>query len=768
MNRQTNLNLGWKFHLGEEPNGGYKGLDDSAWQDVTLPHDWSVTQPFDRKNSSGTGYLPGGLGWYRRHMTLPEGIAGKRVLVTFGGVYQNSRCWCNSNYLGMRPYGYSTFTYDITAYVQPGDNVLCVRAEHMELADSRWFTGNGIYRDVTLTVVNPIHIPVDEIFVHTVSADAARAEVQVDWTVCGAGELRFTVRDAAGRTVAQADAQGSVGQTRLTMTSPALWSPASPALYTLHTALYADGALQDETDTVFGVRTVRFDAETGFFLNEQPMKLKGVCVHHDAGALGAAVPRAVWARRLRVLAQAGCNAVRCSHNPPDPVLLDLCDEMGFLVMDEAFDEWEGCKNKWWQGHNVYPPKNYGYADAFPQWHEADLAAMVRRDRNHPCVILWSIGNEIDYPNDPYAHPRFDSMTGNNDANKPEQERLYDPNRPNAERLATVARALVAIVRKHDATRLVTSALAFPELSNLTGYAQALDVVGYNYKEHLYRDDHARYPAHVLLGSENGTHAEAWRAVADNDFISGQFLWTGIDFLGEARGWPVRVSQAGIITLAGFPKPLYALRQALWLERKVARLATGLTDNPRAEAFLWRYAPGEAVQVSCYTNCEAAELFLNGQSQGRVALAPEDGCRARWTVPYTEGTLRVVCTGAGQTVEDCLRTDGPATALCLCADKSALCADGLDVAQVEVSLLDAQGNAARSHDLPLHFALVGDAEIIGIESGDPQDLTPYTSRKRATYRGEAIVYIRAGTQADTVRLFVRADNGVRAELTLTQG
>ena len=267
------------------------------------------------------------------------------------------------------------------------------------------------------------------------------------------------------------------------------------------------------------------------------MKLKGVCVHHDAGCLGAAVPGEVWAIRLKKLKAMGCNAIRTAHNPPDPDLLNLCDRLGFLVMDEAFDEWEGIKNKWWQGHNVYPPKHFGYAEDFPQWHQQDLASMVRRDRNHACVILWSIGNEIDYPNDPYVTPLFREVMGNNDANKPLAERLYDVRKPDAGRLAVVAAELTEQVHRLDDSRPVTSAMSFPELSNLTGYADALDLSGYNYREQFYEKDHETYPGRVILGSENSHDPAAWRAVEDHPYIAGQFLWIGIDFLGECPDGP---------------------------------------------------------------------------------------------------------------------------------------------------------------------------------------------------------------------------------------
>ena len=607
MRSATTINKGWKFHLGDLEYAWYKGYDDSDWRGVTLPHDWSVEQPFDESYSSGTGYVCGGVGWYRLRFTLPEDIEGKAVWVTFGGVYKNARVWCNTNYLGMRPFGYATFMHDITPFAQPGENVIAVRVEHTDLADSRWFTGSGIYRDVTLTIADQVHFLPDGVFVSTVSANENEAELRIEWELSEEAEVSFEVGSACVNT------SGKTGSTTLRIEKPKLWSPGSPALYNLTCRAGGD---QDEVQIPFGTRTFNFDPNTGFTLNGMSLKLKGVCLHHDAGALGAAVPKCVWRRRLGKLKAAGCNAIRTAHNPPDTHLLDLCDEMGFLVMDEAFDEWEGFKNKWWQGHNVYPPKHCGYADAFPEWHGRDLAAMVRRDRNHPSVILWSIGNEIDYPNDPYCHPLFQAMTGNNDANKPAQERQYNPNKPNAQRLATIAQTLVSIVKQHDDTRPVTAALAFPELSNLIGYAQALDVVGYNYKERLYAQDRETYPSHVIYGSENGHDLGQWLAVRDHPDICGQFLWTGIDYLGEAHGWPIRLSPAGLLTTAGFEKPRYYRRKAMWTDEPFEEITE--TPGELAEIRL-DVEPGEIIQIEVSLRDADGRLITSQDIELQYAL-----------------------------------------------------------------------------------------------------------------------------------------------------
>ena len=760
MGVRQKLNLEWRFHLGDVPDADFMGYDDSGWRMVTLPHDWAVEHPFDKRHASGTGYLPGGTAWYRKHFVLGEETKGKRVRLTFQGVYKHAKVWVNSNYLGFHAYGYTSFTYDVSEFVRPGENVIAVRVEHNDVADSRWYTGSGVTRHVELEITDPVCFTDGDVFASTVSADAERAVLRVRYETLGGDGAVFRLLTPDGQCISQSRAAGERGTVELTVENPRLWSPDSPYLYTLEGQALLSGEAKDTVRIPFGIRTFRFDPDLGFFLNGENMKLKGVCVHHDAGCLGAAGPKNVWERRLRKFKEAGCNALRTAHNPPDPDLLDACDELGLLVMDEAFDEWEGTKNKWWQGHNVYPPKHYGYAEDFPQWHVADLTSMVKRDRNHPSIVLWSIGNEIDYPNDPYVTPLFKEALGNNDANKPAAERLYDPRKPDAGRLAKVAKELTAIVHNLDDTRPVTSALSFPELSNRTGYADALDIAGYNYREHFYQDDHKTYPGRVILGSENSHDPRAWYAVRDNAFMSAQFLWTGIDFLGECKGWPVRISQAGMLNLAGYEKPLYYQRKALWTDAPFVRIAMGDGNAERHgvwnEHFRWEGEPGDKKIVSCYTNAKEAELFLNGESLGKKQLTDDDGCRACWEVNYQPGTLRAVIDGA----EDTLSSIQTAAEIWLAEETTVLPADGKSVLQVEICLLDENGQPAQ--DEMLLCQPVGDIALLGIENGKPDDLTPYAENRRATLDGRAIAYLRAGTCPGKAALHVRTVSGLLAE------
>lgn len=815
------------FHYGDIPDAWQSWYDDSDWQEVTLPHDWSVSFPFSRKHSSGTGYLAGGWGWYRIHISPRKEWQGKRISVTFDGIYKNSQIWCNSYYLGRRPNGYISFTYDITDQFRfDRESVISVRVEHPDISDSRWFTGSGITRKVCLTVEENIHPVPGGIFFTTPSVSEESALVQVENEICntlpsGSAPVEITVTnrllDAKGQTAAQGSTlltlePDSTGRavTDFTVENPCLWSPDSPCLYTLETLLSWESPEDTVIDAVadtcrVGIRSFRFDPDEGFFLNEKSMLIKGVCVHHDGGCLGAAVHPAVWKRRLQKLKAMGCNAVRMSHNPHMPELYDLCDEMGFLVMDEAFDEWEGPKNKWWQGHNVYPPRHQGYYLDFPQWHRQDLTDLVRRDRNHPSVILWSIGNEIDYPNDPYCHASFSSMTGNNDANKPIQERQYNPERPDASRLPVLAKKLSAIVKENDPTRPVTLAAAFPELSAGLGFLDSVDVAGYNYKEHLYAEHHEKYPKKPFLGSENGHHLAAWKAVTEHPYISGQFLWTGIDYLGEAHGWPVHGSSAGLLTLAGFEKTGYYRRRSFWsLEPMVHLAAAPAPKEGESNRYLpfsecWNYTDESRVLVKCYTNLPRIELFLNEESLGIFSKdEDQDGVEALLT--FRPGTLtargltedgRPVYDGASRPVCHSLCTTGPACRIRLSCwkdpapekadppvsaylltvsprtpeapgllltqkeapDPDCLCEGPYHrLHQIEVTLLDREGRRVYTDSTLLHVT-VKNGRLLGLENGDLADVTEYTAPYRRTSQGQLLIYVSAKSdQHPSIRVF----------------
>lgn len=761
------INKNWRFHLGDEPEAFQTDFNDNDWRRVTLPHDWSVEGPFSKKYSSGTGYLQGGTAWYRGRFFVPETMKGKKIYVVFDGVYKNSQVWCNSYYLGKRAFGYATFRYDVTDCVKYGEeNIFSVKVTHEDLSDSRWFTGSGIYRKVSLDIQDPLHFDEYGIVFGTDIQDQT-ASVSVKSSVVNETAQEAPVRVVhhlmdGDKTVLHMESaiQLAPGETAVitctgALENPKLWSADSPSLYRLKSFIEADAEPLSEQENTVGFRDIRFDADKGFFINGQSEKLKGVCVHHDAGCLGAAVHPTVWRRRLQKLKAMGCNAIRMSHNPHMPELYDLCDEMGFYVIDEAFDEWEGCKNKWTYGHNVYPPRHQGYSEDFPQWHDTDLRMLVRRGRNHPAILMWSIGNEIDYPNDPYCHPRFTTMTGNNDKNKPQSEKQYNPGKPNMQRLSGIAQRLAGIVREEDGTRPVTAAAAFPELSTYLGFIDPLDVVGYNYKEEFYAEDHKRFPEKPFLGSENGKSFAAWKAVRDNAFISGQFLWTGIDFLGEAYGWPVHGSSAGLMTLAGYEKPEYWFRQALWSEKPVCSLVTARVNGGSMQDYeydgsferTWNYADGEELEVRCFTSTGAAELFMNGKSCGEKQVHIETGF-CSWTVRYEAGEVRAVAQGA----ECSLLTTGAPVALQLSCFEGSAAADGESVAQVEIRVVDSAGRVVPG-DASMLVPEIQGAELLGIENGDLADNLAYSEPYRRAFKGKAILYIRsdeAGTATVKVR------------------
>jgi len=713
--QQTLFTQNWRFAPGDPPDAQNPAFNDSAWRSLNLPHDYSIEGQFDQKWASGTAFLPAGIGWYRKHFSIPDADSGKTITLRFDGIYNNSTVYLNGHELGTRPYGFASFEYTLNPWLNAtGDNVLAVRVDHHEFADSRWYPGSGIYRNVYLTATDPIHVDRYGTFVTTLDATQNAADISVQTTIrndsppgalpTGAPipwlvDIATTIYDANGSPVATNTVETAPDRQTASLTQsfqiphPQLWSVDHPTLYTAVTQITRDGNTLDTYRTPFGIRTIKFDPNTGFWLNGQSMKLKGVCLHEDAGALGSAIPRQVWERRLRILKEAGTNAIRCSHNPPAPEFLDLCDQLGFLVMDEAFDEWTHGKRKWMDHWNGSRFSTAGYHTDFDQWADRDIQDMILRDRNHPSIVMWSIGNEIDYPND--AYPR------------------------NSTDLPPIAARLSRDVKALDTSRPVTAACASIE-SNL--YYPQLDIVGYNYQEQRYAADHAANPNRVIYGSENKPSLAAWLAVADNPFISAQFLWTGIDYLGEARAWPNHASPDGFLDLAAFPKPQFYFRKSLWNDAPMVKIVRPHTA------------------LICYTNCDSVEFFQNGQSLGEKPLPAERVILVE--ADPTKGSITAVGKKNGRPVaQDTFIQPGPAALIQLHEYKTILgSGDGPNVAQVELAITDAAGNLAADAAPDVAISLSGLGHLLGIESGDTASMESYQAPHHKAFHGRLLIYI----------------------------
>lgn len=751
----VDLDEGWLFTKSDPPQAPMPQMDDSDWQQVDLPHDWSIEGPFGPQFASGTGYAPGGIGWYRRHFQVDPSWQDRLVFVEFDGIYNNAQVWLNGHYMGGRPYGYASFQLELTNLLNPGqDNLLAVRVDHSRFADSRWYTGSGIYRHVRLRIVDKLHIAHWGTFITTPQVQQDKAYVQIETTVENTYQeprqfsLTVELIEPNGLPVARSTAGGAVGaQSNTTvrqvvgLSRPKLWSVEQPMLYNLISTLAYRGEVVDQSTQHFGIRTIRFDPNKGLLLNQKQVKIKGVCIHHDAGPLGAAVPEKVLHRRLAILKSIGVNAIRTSHNPPAPELLDICDRLGLMVMDEAFDEFTPAKNKWIRGWNAGIPSRFGYAEHFTQWAIRDIEDMVLRDRNHPCVILWSIGNEIDYPNDPFSH----AVLG--------QE--YRPQNPSAQQMVELARPLIQVVKRLDPTRPVTAALASVAMSEAVGLPQILDVVGYNYQEDRYQQDHARYPSRVILGSENNHLYRNWVIVRDNDFVAGQFLWTGIDYLGEAGPWPNKANRSGLLYLCGFKKPMAWFRQSLWSQDPMVYICCASPWGSRRRQDLWEHwnwPEGSTVEVICYTNCQQVRLSLNGRPLATTPLTEAVDGMIRWQVSFEPGELIAEGLIDGKVVSTfALRTAGKAQRIELVSDRTSLLADRKDICHVEFRVVDANGILVPDANHQIQFELKGPAKVLAIGNADTQGSAAYNDMTHNCYRGRGLAIIRTTRNAGLIRL-----------------
>jgi len=763
----------WLFSKGDFASAMMPTFDDSTWRQVNVPHDWSIEGPFGADYGSGNGYAPGGIGWYRKHFQLDPNQKDRVVTIEFDGVYDYSEVWINGQFVGGRPYGFSSFQFDLTPFVKFGsdDNIIALRVDHSRFADSRFYTGSGIYRNVRLVITDKLRIAHWGTSVTTPKIKNDSASIHVETTVengsadKGEFSLQSDIVAPGGEIVASVatskSAAGNSAQTlvqEVKILKPQLWSPDSPSLYTLKSHVTSGGTVVDETETPFGIRTATFDADKGFLLNGVSTKLKGVCIHHDAGSLGAAVPEKVLERRLRLLKEIGVNAIRTSHNPPDPELLDLCDRLGFLVMDEAFDEFMPGKNKWVTGWNKDVADHFGYSEIFNQWSATDVQDMVRRDRNHPGIILWSVGNEVDYANDPFSDPVLGDK--------------YHPEYPPAKDLLKCAQPLITAVKSLDRTRPVTAALANIQMSDAVNLPELLDAVGYNYQEARYADDHEKFPKRIIYGSENGHQYEAWLAVQTNSFISGQFLWTGIDYLGEAREWPNRANGAGLLDLCGFKKPLGWFRQSLWSDKPMVYICatTDSSNETSGRGFRgvesWNWPSNSTATVRCFANCPEVTLTLNDKVIGTKTSSEAVNGILSWQVPFEPGTLKAVGRVNGQDVCDYeLKTAGSPSRIELLPDVTELRADGKDISHVEFRIVDENGVRIPDAEPEVSFEMTGPAGIIGIGNCDLNNIEDCKANSHRAYEGRGLAILQATTTPGGITLKATAPGLESASVTL---
>ncbi len=790
--QRLSMDLNWSFTRGDPAGARSPAFDDSGWRVLDVPHDWSIEGPYAQTNSTAGsgGFLPAGIGWYRKHFATSAAFKGKRVSVQFDGVFMNADVYLNGHQIGHHAYGYTSFTCDLTPFLAAtgNDNVLAVRVANDTQPNSRWYTGSGIYRHVWADVTGPIHVASWGTYITTpkVSAGAAdviiKTRVQNDTKAGARVGIHQVLIDPAGKIIGTIEGSvkvpaegGKEIQQTITVNQPQLWSLDNPVLYTVRTRLSrSQGGTAPETvdsyDTSIGIRQIDYDADRGFFLNGQHVKILGMCVHHDGGAVGAAVPVEVWERRLKLLKAMGCNAIRCSHNPPAPEFLDLCDRLGLLVMDEAFDEWTVAKG---QLHG-------SYSTLFNEWSKQDLFSMLQRDRNHPSIVMWSIGNEV---------PQQSSRSG-----------------------VEIAKTLAGICHAEDPSRPVTSACDNVHSPNPTrpDFLATLDLAGYNYvdrwgkyRELYFSEDREKFPQRKFLGTEDVciggvrgnyfggnpttfTYASSmiraeqlWKFNAIHDYVIGYFMWTGVDYLGESRFWPRKGASSGVLDTCGFPKDGYYFYQSQWTREPMVHVLPH-----------WNY-PGEKgniIPVVVYSNCRQVELQLNGKSYGVKSLVfPRLGAvqswsdqtpagttadlHLTWDVPYEPGTLRVIGRRDRQIVaQEEIHTAGAPAAVALNLDKTVLNSATRGVAQIEVRILDANGILVPTASIAVTFDVQGPAKIIGVDNGDPASHDSYRANTRPVFNGMALVTLQAGKTPGHVTLTAKADglNDASVELDVQPG
>lgn len=779
------FDFNWKFQLGDVSNAEKSNFDDSDWRVLDLPHDWSIEGEISKDAPAGGngGYFPTGIGWYRKDFNVDKEDLKKIVWIEFDGVYMNSEVWINGNYLGIHPYGYTSFYYNLTDYLKEGKNIIAVKVDNSKQPNSRWYTGSGIYRNVWLVKQKPLHFAHWGVYFTTpeVSQESAvikvKTKIENEYNSLKNGTLVSELIDNNGIEIAANKIQFSLNSENteelnqeLKVTSPELWSVDSPYLYQLHQKLINGKNILDSITTSVGIRKIEYDVNKGFLLNNEHIKMNGVCLHHDGGSVGAAVPIGIWKYRLKKLKEMGANAIRTSHNPPAPEFLDLCDEMGFLVMDESFDEWTIGKRE-----NTY----HKY---FNEWYKRDLTAMLHRDRNHPSIVLWSVGNEI-----------------------PDQK---------IEKGAETIKKLIDICHEEDPTRPVTSAcdnIAADGGATTLEFLNELDIVGYNYvdrwhkrKELYYSIDRHDHPNWKMIGTESGSNhggnrgsyslgddttsvnpdynysminsEQLWKFVKMHDYVIGDFMWTGIDYLGEAW-WPGISRSFAPLDLCGFPKDGYYFYQSQWTNEPVLHLFP---------YWNWKGREGQIIPVICYTNCNEVELFLNGKSYGEKRIEfPRQGHSGSWNkydkpvvnpttadlylewdIPYEPGILKAVGKINGKIVcADEIKTTGEPYKISLESELDTLKVNERGVANVKVEILDSQGNIVPTADNLVQFTIEGEGKIIGVGNGDPYDHHSFKISERNAFNGLCQVVIQSTRKSGSIKLNAKSEGLKEANISL---
>jgi beta-galactosidase len=741
----------WRFLQGEALGAEQPNFDDSTWEWITVPHDWSIAGPFAETNLTGGAgaFLPSGVAWYRKHFSLPSEDLDRRVFVEFDGVMQNSDAWINGLHLGHRPNGYVSFRYELPAsmlsFGSGTNNVLTVCADTSAQPASRWYAGAGVYRHVRLVVTDPMHLAANGVFVSTPRISAAEAMVRIETAITNetATPREISVQTSllapdgtpvgfleSSQTI-EAGAAATLDQ-QIAFPNPQLWNLDDPKLYRAVSKLRAEGQIADEQTTTFGIRDAHFEADTGFWLNGRNLKLKGVCLHADGGAFGAAVPLSIWEARLKTLKTLGVNAIRTAHNPPAPEFLDLCDRLGLLVMDEFFDCWAVAKKA--EDYHLY----------FHDWSQRDERAMILRDRNHPSIILYSVGNEI-----------------------------HDT--PQAAKAKRILSGLIAVAHAADPTRPVTQALFRPNASHdyEDGLADLLDVVGQNYRETELLAAHEQKPSRKILGTENTQVRQPWVAMRDHAAYAGQFLWTGIDYLGESGGWPLVGHGSGLLDRTGAIRPLARERESWWSEAPMVALARrvspneAMPDDPgygaeerHTQVLFADWTPQDlkphTENVEVYSNCKQVELFLNGKSLGKKEINADASPR-NWQVPFAPGVLKAVARkeGGRAAATNELRTAGKPAHIVLTCNTKTLAPAWDDVAIVRTAIVDSRGvTIPRAGDL-ITFKISGPGIIAAVDNADNASHEPFHANSHHAFQGECVAFVKANAAAGKLTLTATA-------------